>query len=443
MLKIPQNIHLAFLIALICAFPLLADLDYDPGIRAGIMPEGGFEVFLGGGHLTNPGSSEDTYHIVLDPSALPDGWSANFCAFGSCYPLEATSNLLPGRDTELSVHVFPVGAGAGTVTLTITSDRTGDSDTIIYWASNEPEVLIINDSGRPDVSLWYSNSFDNLTAIGGILNRIDIDFESLDLNDFSSVLWFTGPDYDDVFDETDTTVLAEYLSGGGKLILSSQGAGPFCDDEGISSWHETNLHCEWVDSDSSLTSFYGIPGTVFEGIAGALGCVGGPEEFDRPSILNPIGTAVPLMNYDAVGSPTSTIGHYSEMGSKLVYIPFPLEAISSSGIRDSVIAQSLAYVDGAGSIAENSKLPESQSIYAFPNPFNSAVTISIRDDVSSETNVQIFDIMGNAITSIDPNSVNTAVWDATNSIGEKVPAGIYFAKTNSVNSPTIKLLYVK
>ncbi|MGC9315496.1 MAG: hypothetical protein ACP5G4_07705, partial [bacterium] len=334
MLTKPHIIHLAFLIALICAFPLIADLDYDPGIRAGIMPEGGFEVFLGGGHLTNSGSSEDTYHIVLDPSALPDEWSANFCAFGSCYPLEATSSLLPGRDTEISVHVFPTDDGAGTVTLTISSSRTGLTDTIMYWASMDPEIVVVNGSDLPELSLQYLNSFSNMGKIWGLLNRREIDIETFDLSDYGTLVWFTGPELDSIFDEMDTTVLRDYLTGGGNLILSSQGAGPYVYSAGMTDWMAANLKTEWITSDSSLNAFYGLASSPFEGISGSF--LFEFEEYGEPSIISPIDGAEAIVAYDAVGSPTAAIGYYQETGSKIVHFAFPLEAINPSEVRDSI-----------------------------------------------------------------------------------------------------------
>ncbi len=443
MLGRPGNILAIILITIVSFSYADFSFDFDPGIRAGILPDGGFEVFLGGGYLTNTGSSEDIYHIVLDPSGLPDTWSANFCAFESCYPLEATSSLLAGRNTEVSVHVFPVDPGAGTVTLTISSDRTGEADTIIYWASHEPEVLIINDSGRPDVSLWYSNSFDNLDAIGGILNHIDIDFDSLDLSEFSSVLWFTGPDYDDVFDEIDTSVISDYLSGGGKFILSSQGAGSFCDGSGISSWLMTNLKAEWVEDDSAMTSFYGLPGTVFDGISGALGWAGGSESFDRPSVISATDGSVPLIQYDAVGSPTAAIGYYEETGSKLVYIGFPWEAISDEAVRDTVMAKALEYVNGAGTVRGFIETPANISIRAYPNPFNSAVTISLIGSDCSIGIIRIFDIMGKAVTVLALDDNNSVVWNGTNADGESVPAGVYFVKPDDTAVSAKRILFLE
>ncbi len=434
------NAHL-IIFAFILALPLMADFsfEYDAGIRAGILPDGGFEVFLGGGHLENTGSTEDTYQLTLDLSDLPDGWSGNFCAGSMCYPTEAVISVLAGRNTEVSVHIFPDSPGAGTATFIISSSRAERTDTIMYWASMNPEILVINDGGRAEISQWYSNSLSSIGKIWGILNRGDVLLESLDMSRFSSLIWFTGPNYDDVFDEADTAFLNEYLSGGGKFILSSQGAAPFCETSGLSEWMETYLKAELIDSDSGFTAFYGLPGTVFDGISGALGCMGGPEEFDMPSAITPLSGAISLMEYEAVGDPIAAIGHYSDIGSKLVFFGFPLEAISFTEVRDSVISKALAYIDGAGSVQEYSPNPSQIAISAYPNPFNSSVKIDFSE---SAKKISIFDINGNLIEKLDLNG-NSLIWNATNTFGEEVPAGIYFVKTDNENIPIGKVLFLK
>lgn len=437
--------HIWLVAIIILPLSLFADysFEYDPGIRAGILPEDGIEVYLGGGHLVNTGTSDDVYHVTLDVTDLPYGWSANFCAGSMCYPTEADIDVMAGRDTEMSVHVYPDSIGSAMLTLTINSVHAGRADTVHYWASMDPEILIINDSGEPDISQWYSNTLSNIGKYWGVLNRHEIDIDSLDFGQFSSIIWFTGPDYDSVFNEPDTASIGGFLADGGKFILSSQGAGSYCEDAGMATWLNSRLKVDWVEDDSALTAFYGLSGTVFDGINGALGCVGGPESFDRPSVLSATGGSLPLIGYEAVGDPTAALGYYEETGGKIVYFGFPWEAISSDSVRDSVLAKALAYVDGAGYIDENGMLPQSLNIRAYPNPFNSAVKIELRGIDQIENEIHICDMMGKSIKHLKLDHNGSAIWDATNSTGHEVPAGVYFIQIDSPDFKAERVLYLK
>ena len=211
----------------------------------------------------------------------------------------------------------------------------------------------------------------------------------------------------------------------------------------MSSWFITNLKAEWVEDDSAMTSFYGLPGTVFDGISGALGCAGGPESFDSPSIISATGGSVPLILYDVVDSPTAAIGYYEETGRKIVYMGFPWEAISDEAVRDSVMAKALGYINGAGIVREFVQTPSNISIRTYPNPFNSAVNICLAGSDCSIGKIRILDIMGKTVAVLPLDDNNSVVWDGTNMDGESVPAGLYFVKPDDAAFFAKRILFMK
>lgn len=93
---------------------------------------------------------------------------------------------------------------------------------------------------------------------------------------------------------------------------------------------------------------------------------------------------------------------------------------------------------------EGNNIPDKISLRAYPNPFNSAVTINYSNLKGSE--IGIYDIQGKLIRTLktDGGDNGKIIWDATDALGNKVSSGEYFLKTNaSKNSTSLRLIYLK
>jgi len=96
-------------------------------------------------------------------------------------------------------------------------------------------------------------------------------------------------------------------------------------------------------------------------------------------------------------------------------------------------------------------LPGNIYLSAFPNPFNSATTITYGNLKGGE--IKIFDIKGQLIKTFFTGGENEGriEWDATDASGKKVSSGIYFARARygskatetSQSSNTLNLIYLK
>ena len=85
---------------------------------------------------------------------------------------------------------------------------------------------------------------------------------------------------------------------------------------------------------------------------------------------------------------------------------------------------------------DNDILPgESASLSAYPNPFNSATTITLTSAEQAE--IDIYDITGRLITTLHTTS-GRAVWDAG-----AYSSGLYFARLAGEQAETIKLVLIK
>ncbi|HBZ01171.1 MAG TPA: hypothetical protein DEO84_07620 [candidate division Zixibacteria bacterium] len=102
-------------------------------------------------------------------------------------------------------------------------------------------------------------------------------------------------------------------------------------------------------------------------------------------------------------------------------------------------------VQGPDRINVESALPEEVSLSAYPNPFNSSVTIS-HSNLGRGGDIAIYDIQGRLIKTFRPEGKEgKIIWDATTALGNKVSSGEYLLKARSASHKTysLKLLYLK
>ena len=91
-------------------------------------------------------------------------------------------------------------------------------------------------------------------------------------------------------------------------------------------------------------------------------------------------------------------------------------------------------------------VPDKFAFSAYPNPFNSTAMITFNNLEGDNTEIEIFNLLGQRIRSftIEGAKEGRIIWDATDAMGNKVSSGIYFARARtSRNSNTIKLIYLK
>lgn len=102
------------------------------------------------------------------------------------------------------------------------------------------------------------------------------------------------------------------------------------------------------------------------------------------------------------------------------------------------------YEDETGIVDEDIIQPGLEMLQAYPNPFNSSVTINYSTLKGGE--IGIYDIQGKLIRTfaLEGGENGKIYWDATDASGEKVSSGIYFARARgAINYSTMKLTYLK
>jgi hypothetical protein len=89
------------------------------------------------------------------------------------------------------------------------------------------------------------------------------------------------------------------------------------------------------------------------------------------------------------------------------------------------------------SIDDHPQMPAEISIIAYPNPFNSSVTISFALPHDGEAAVTIYDISGRKVRTVANGifgaGAHSITWDATDDKGAALSSGVYFYRINCGN----------
>jgi hypothetical protein len=100
------------------------------------------------------------------------------------------------------------------------------------------------------------------------------------------------------------------------------------------------------------------------------------------------------------------------------------------------------------SVNDIEELPATFRITAHPNPFNPKVSINIYLNSGGNTEIKIFNVLGQKVRSLFNGELNSGVhsfdWDGKNDINSKLPSGIYIVLViTGTKVEAIKLTYLK
>jgi hypothetical protein len=91
-------------------------------------------------------------------------------------------------------------------------------------------------------------------------------------------------------------------------------------------------------------------------------------------------------------------------------------------------------------------MPDKVSILkAYPNPFNARVRLILNSNVTEDSKIEIYDITGRKIKTLETSGNNSIIWDGRNSSGTDVSSGVYFARITGgeYNTPAVKLTLLR
>ncbi|RKZ30072.1 hypothetical protein DRQ36_06730 [bacterium] len=402
---------------------------FDAGVTSG-MASSDTMIVLGGGDLENLGGGDDSYEIRLIKD-LPTGWSAAFCSGTSCFPDSGIVDILSGNSEVITVEVFTAGDGAGSVNLAIKSLASGRVDTASYVVVQNPTILLVDDDAGSDYEYYYETSLVNLGEISYTHCRDDGELSATDLSSVEIVVWMTGNDWSDVFTSDDTTAIGRFLDGGGKLFITGQDIGYFCNEMAWSGFYQNRFKAEFVADDTDILTVIGSPGGIFDGLIYDIIGGDGAGNAVYPSEINAYGGGVLAMQYNGGSMPGAAVVY--EGAYSLVYFAFPFEAISTQADRDSTMARILDFLRSSPVVEDGVQKPEKPLIIsAAPNPFNPATELSFEITEPENGRLEIFDINGRKVAVLAEEALETGrhtfIWNGRDDFGRELPSGVYMAR---------------
>ncbi len=322
-----------------------------------------------------------------------------------------------------------------------------------------PTILLIDDDEDAD----YEQFFNQPMSLAKVYNdtwevhTLGIPtFETL--QNYQTVIWFTGDDRVTSLTSAEQEALAQYLDAGGWLILSGQNIGYDLMSDGSaedSLFYTNYLHAEFEADTIHSNKMLGVPS---DPIGDKLFVyleenVGGAGNQSSPDGIQPRAGAATFLKYIPQMSPAAIRYMDDAANYRIVYLSFGFEGISGPypETAQTLLTRMLSWLSGTTSIFKSNSeaLPKVfQLEQNYPNPFNPITHIRFQLPRSEEAELSIYNMRGQKIITLVNDNLaagnHVLNWDGKDSAGNTVASGVYLyrLKTESY-SCTKKLALVK
>ncbi|MBN1482569.1 T9SS C-terminal target domain-containing protein [candidate division KSB1 bacterium] len=329
-----------------------------------------------------------------------------------------------------------------------------------YIPIGSPTLLIVDDDAGADYEKYYPSIAVQGRQFASFWTVAQQGIPPLDtLQSVQHVLWFTGDDSVSTFTREEQTLVADYLSGGGHLLISGQSIGYDLvedgDEQDVSFYHNV-LFADYKPDIISDIAVVGLPGDpVGDGLTIRFEDLGdGAGNQNRLRELLPVEPAV--QSFFFLPSRKSAGIRYADSvsGARLVYVAFGLEGIEGPKETSAaeLLSQSIQWFKqiDTNSQENSSTLPTDFIIEQnYPNPFNPATTIRFYNPERNQVQVDIYNALGQRVRTLHDGLLETGwhvmSWNGQMDDEESSASGVYFVqvRTNSSNqygSKTVKML---
>jgi hypothetical protein len=156
--------------------------------------------------------------------------------------------------------------------------------------------------------------------------------------------------------------------------------------------------------------------------------------------LNALVILAPPPQYDA----RAIVGTMDQTHTMLTNFSWARLNDSGTNTRVDLINDVMDWLSGTTAIEEPVVLPVEFSLSQnYPNPFNAITTISYALPTTGNVRIQVYDIMGRVVGTLEngtvPAGYNQATWDA-----QGMPSGLYFLRLSTDQfSETMKMMLLK
>jgi hypothetical protein len=406
--------------------------------RGRVVPAGHSVEFPG--QFMNLGTGMDTFDLDMT-SDLPIDWSAGYDVSGGSQVGDA---VVLESDSACTINVglecgYEPGTGECTVTLTSRRDPSF-SRSLTFFAVSGVCALVIDDDGGMDLETYYAGALDSLGVVWGRWERKAAKPSLPDLMKAELVIWFTGS-YFPTLESDDRDLIEAYLDSGGNLFITGQDIGyalNYVNNEEYSpeavTFYETYLHASWVTSSSLLWQVSGRGGDpISDGLTLSIEGGDGADNQDYPDVIDAIAPATVIFDY--VGDPLKHGGiRYDSGTSKVVYLSFGFEAISTGADRELLLSRIIDWFGKSSGVKTDAGRV---AVSLYPNPAVAQLNISLPGG-SDGGRVEIYDVLGRLVKELEPAGGGTMIWNLMDESDRRVAPGVYFVSVSTADRATRK-----
>jgi len=388
--------------------------------------------------LENTGLVTDTVTVDIGHEILPDGlgpydWIGFYCdTGGACHFGPWDYVLEPGAAETFDVYVLDsVGNVQGMALTTLSAAGATDTAAVSFATFVDlPSILLVDDDAGATHETYLQTAIEDVGLAARSWDADALGRPGLGrLSSYWAVFWTTangGATYIDAGDEED---MADYLDGGGNLMLASM--------QYLSSRGATNtfiidyLH---IDSWSSDTGGFIMTGVSGDPISDqmSLPLLGGPFPPNSSDSIVPGASADSIFT-----SPVGVKGVRVAGGNhKVVFLGFPFEDVKTSepdpNNQKTLVARILSWF-GLPAGIENGEIHRLALSQNVPNPFNPKTEIAFTvPERAGRVTLAVHNVNGQVVRTLLrqelPAGPALAVWDGRDDGGRTLASGVYFAR---------------
>jgi N-acetylmuramoyl-L-alanine amidase len=244
---------------------------------------------------------------------------------------------------------------------------------------------------------------------------------------YLAVDWFTGEEstVDKAISPAEITLLKTYLNAGGNLLISGSEIGWDIGRAASANvdldFYNNYLKATYIDDDANTYNFNGTT-TLFNGGTGTFdNSNNGYYDVDFPDRVAANGGSNIVLNYNGGTADGAGVGYQGTY--KMLYFAFPIEAITTTSVRNALICNAVAYLTPSlappatsiTNIANNNA-----GIFTIlNNPATSAINIKMLKNAPA--NIKVFNGIGQLVYT--NKSIAAGVISITN---KNLQKGMYF-----------------
>ena len=263
-------------------------------------------------------------------------------------------------------------------------DRLDETSMIPQWESSAlgtAQRMFLERMNRYDYAVEHGTALAacGLAFDGAVNEAVEAGDVALDV--YPMLDWFVGEDSvaDAALSDTERGLLATYLDGGGRLLISGSEIGYDLVENGRDpAFYQDYLQAGYLGDDAGTYDFAGAPGGIFDGLAGSFDdSTGGAYDVGYPDRLAAGSNSTLAMSYTGGPNPGdgAAVTYAGDFG--IVHFGFPLETVIDVSTRTALFCAAANYL-----------LPPSGPALAF-YPDHSSVTYPGQTAVYTHTLVNL------------------------------------------------------